>query len=173
MTGNEERLQSQAMLWRSTHCHYEKLDTELLETSLKLWEILTIPVSGMEVTSMGRKRRIAIYDYSTTPGEPEMVISSKSQYMPSDWFSYCTLKPSILLKIVLEITWSKSCLSWSGFDTSSILKRLDDRCSRNGRDVDYKGRRALKYGWASYLHKQLCERSYLLKLQESRGSTKA
>ena len=61
-----------------------------------------IPVSGMEVTSIGRKRRIAIYDYSTTPGEPEMVISSKSQYMPSDWFSYCTLKPSILLKIVLR-----------------------------------------------------------------------
>ena len=26
---------------------------------------------------------------------------------------------------------------------------------------------------ASYLHKQICERSYLLKLQESRGSTKA
>ena len=37
-------------------------------------------------------------------------------------FSYCTLKPSILLKIVLEITWSKSCFSWSGFDTNSILK---------------------------------------------------
>ena len=69
-----------------------------------------------------KKERIAIYDYSTTPGEPEMVISSKSQYMPSDWFSYCTLKPSILLKIVLEITWSKSCFSWSGFDTNSILK---------------------------------------------------
>ena len=140
----------------------------------KLWEILTIPVSGMEVTSIGRKRRIAIYDYSTTPGEPEMVISSKSQYMPSDWFSYCTLKTfnstedcswDNLEQIMFFMIWL-----WYQFH---IEKRLDDRCSRNGRDVDCKGRRPLKYRWASYLHKQICERSYLLKLQESRGSTKA
>ena len=86
---------------------------------------------------------------------------------------YCTLKAFNSTEDCFEITLSKPCLLWSGFDTSSILKRLDDRCSRNGRDVDYKGRRPLKYRWASYLHKQICERSYLLKLQESRGSTKA
>ena len=173
MTGNEERLQSQAMLWRSTHCHYEKIGHWIIRDQSKIMRNIDDPCirNGGDVN--GKEERITIYDYSTTPGEPEMVISSKSQYMPSDWFSYCTLKPSILLKIVLETTLIKSCLSWSGFDTSSILKRLDDRCSRNGRDVDYKGRRPLKYRWASYLHKQICERSYLLKLQESRGSTKA
>ena len=87
---------------------------------------------------------------------------------------YCTLKAFNSTEDCFETTLSKPCLSWSGFDTSSILKRLDDRCSRNGKVVDYKGRkRPLKYRCASYLHKQICERSYLFKLQESRWSTKA
>ena len=87
---------------------------------------------------------------------------------------YCTLKTFNSTEDCFKTTLSKPCLSWSGFDTSSILKRLDDCCSKNGKVVDYKGRkRPLKYRWASYLHKQICERSYLFKLQESRWSTKA
>jgi len=49
MTGNEERLQSQAM-----PC-----------------------CEGMEVTSIGRKRRITIYDYSTTPEMEETSITKE------------------------------------------------------------------------------------------------
>ena len=54
---------------------------------------------------------------------------------------YCTLKTFNSTEDCFKTTLSKPCLSWSGFDTSSILKRLDDRCSRNGKVVDYKKER--------------------------------